>query len=289
MAKLFCLTRRNLALFRSNKMNIMLSVACIPIILGLYILFLRDFLTILVMQGGMDSGPAKEFTDRMIAAGLLVVINTTTCFGIIQICVNDAAEGIRRDFQTAPVSGFTVVSGYWLSGIVISALFTCLTAAAGECYFSLTYGNHLSPETLLHVFLLILFSSCINAGMLLCFAGKLKNTATFSTFANLYGTLAGFLAGAYLPCSFYPKWLKPILFFYPPTQLTSLLRQEYVHDFTAAFEKTMTSNYVSGLYENFGIYLKQNGSLVSVPSQWSVLILSLAVLLFILWAGSLLG
>ena len=89
MKKLAFLVRRNLRLFCSNRLNILLSFASILIVIGIYILFLRDFLLETVTRAGADSAYVEEFTDRFMFSGLLVVINTTTCFGIIQLGVSD--------------------------------------------------------------------------------------------------------------------------------------------------------------------------------------------------------
>lgn len=280
-----CLVRRNTALFLNNKMNILLSAASIPIIISLYAFFLRDFLMDMVFQIGVKEYLVSEFTDRLMFAGLLVVINTTTCFGIIQICVNDGAAGIRKDLLSAPISGFSLLSGYWIASTGVSFAFTSATALAGEFFFSYQYGNEsfLTVAVYGRILGILLFSSCMNSGMLLCFAGKLKNTTTFSTFGNLYGTVLGFLAGAYLPYFFYPEWMKSALLWFPPAQITSILRRTYMSPLMAIIEQKEKPGLMNVLYQSFGIDLKLGGDILAVPSQWSILVIVLAVVLLYLW------
>lgn len=277
------LVQRNIALFLNNRMNILLSFASIPIVISLYVFFLRDFLLGIVGQTGMDAFYVKEFTDRMMFAGLLVVINTTTCFGVLQICVNDSATGIKKDFLTAPISRFSLILGYWITSMVVSSSFTFLTALGGEVFFGYQYSRIVTLEIIIEVMFLILFSSCINSGILLCFAKNLKNTTTFSTFANLYGTVIGFLAGAYLPYYFYPDWLKRILLWFPPTQLTSLLRRSYVRGLQEITQGGQSSGFLKRLYQSFGIELSFGNKQLREPNQWSILIFSLAAILLYLW------
>ncbi|MEF9839948.1 MAG: ABC transporter permease [Lachnospiraceae bacterium] len=283
MRNLQYLVRRNLDLFLNNKLNILLSAASIPIIIGLYVFFLRDFLISMVGQIGLPLGLNKEFTDRMMFAGLLVVMNTTTCFGIMQICVNDTATGIRKDFLVAPITRFSILLGYWISAILVSGFFTYATMLVGEFFFYRMYGKTLSVFTMLYLFLTGLCASGINSGILLCLAKNLKNTTTFSTFANLYGTVLGFLSGSYLPYYFYPKWLKPILFWFPPMQITSILRQWYIKEIKGRMICNSTEALMAEMLQNFGIRLQWDHKLIVLNQQWAILILSLAVLLFYLY------
>lgn len=286
MRSLRFLVQRNIALFLNNRMNIMLSFASIPVVISLYTFFLRDFLTDMVSQTGISPFYVQQLTDRMMFAGLLIVINTTTCFGIIQICVNDMGTGIRKDFLVAPVSPFSILSGYWFTSMLVSCIFTVLTALGGEVFFSFQYSSTLPVFRQLKILMIIMFSSCVNSGILLCFAHKLKSTTTFSTFANLYGTVIGFLAGAYLPYYFYPAWMKSILLWFPPTQLTSIIRREYISIANNWVENGNNPDFLGTVYQNFGVELIHNSRILSVLQQWSILILALAVILLYLWACS---
>lgn len=276
------LVQRNTALFLNNKLNILLSLASIPIVISLYVFFLRDFLMVIVGQSGVHVSYVSEFTDRLMFAGLLVVINTTTCFGIIQICVNDSATGIKKDFLSAPIPPFSILAGYWVTSTFVSFFFTVGTAIAGEVFF----GHHdramMPAGTQMHVLFILLFSSCMNSGILLCFARGIKNTTTFSTFANLYGTVIGFLAGAYLPYYFYPSWLKSILLWFPPTQITSILRREYIGMFQGLTGESR--GITKMIYQNFGVELQVKNHVLAVSQQWSVLVITMAILLLCLWS-----
>lgn len=286
MRSLRFLVQRNIALFLNNKLNIILSFASIPVVVSLYVFFLRDFLTDMVGQSGVSPDYVQQLTDRLMFAGLLIVINTTTCFGIIQICVNDMGTGIRKDFLIAPVTPFLILSGYWLTSMLVSCVFTLLTALGGEIFFTYQYGSTLPLCRQLKVLMIILFSSWINSGILLCFAHKLKSTATFSTFANLYGTVIGFLAGAYLPYYFYPDWMKSMLLWFPPTQLTSIIRREYISVANIWVDTGNRTGFLDAVYQNFGVDLIHKNRILSVLQQWSILIFALAVILLYLWVCS---
>lgn len=280
------LVQRNIDLFLNNKLNILLSFASIPIVVALYVFFLREFLIDIIGQTMIHGEYVEEFTDRFMFGGLLVVINTTTCFGIIQTFVNDAASGIRRDFLAAPVSLFSVLMGYWISAGLVSAVFTYVTVVGGELFFGTFYGNTLPISLMLQILMVTLCSSWLNAGILLCLAKNLQNTTTFSTFANLYGTVIGFLSGSYLPYYFYPEWLTPILFWYPPTQITSILRQIYVDTLLPSMGYGENADTLNRLFKELGIYLMRDHAVLTIPQQCSILLMGFAGILMYLWISS---
>ena len=213
MRQLRVLVGRNLALFLKNRTNVLLCIFSVGIVMGLYVIFLRDFIIQSVTSSGLSIRYVKEFTDRLMVSGLLIVLNTTTCFGIMQLSVEDASTMKQRDFLVAPVSRFQLEIGYWLSSIIVSFVFTTLTFGGSEIYFILVYGNRVNIGVTLKCIATILFSSGMNAGLLLCVMKFMKDTTSFSTFGNLYGMMCGFLAGTYLPYAMYPQKLRSILFY----------------------------------------------------------------------------
>ena len=287
MKKLLYFIRRNLRLFCGNRLNILLSFASVLIVVGIYILFLRDFLLDTVTRAGVESTLVKEFTDRFMLAGLLIVINTTTCFGILQLSVADAETGIRRDYLVAPVSHFSLTLGYWVTAVLISFVFTICTVLGGELFFRMRYHHALSGASLFQAAGTVLFSSMINAAILLCLSRRLKNTATFSTLANLYGTLIGFLAGAYLPYSFYPSWLRGMLFYFPPTLAVSVLRQIYTEHLRIPLARQRPAEFLPALLQSFGIELRLHGASVTMQRQYGLLAFLFLLLMLCLWAGGL--
>lgn len=270
------LIKRNLKLFWRNKLNVLLSIASILIITGLYVIFLRDFIIQIVENSGLLAGQVEEFTDRLILAGLLIVINTTTSFGMMQLSVCDSQKHVKRDYLLALNSRLQLEIGYWCSGILISFGFTFLTLIGEMLFFARFYESPIVWDTLYKGAGILFFSSCMNGGILLCMIRYMKDTASFSTFGNLYGMVCGFLAGAYLPYGVYPKYLREILYYFPPLQLTSMIRRICLADMQDGTRKIGLS-----LYRYFGVELVSKEEIVTVREQWSYLIFTL-ILVFLL-------
>lgn len=273
---------RNITLFLQNKKNVVLSFFSIVIVLGLYAIFLRDFIIQSVLEHGLTMRLASEFTDRMMVGGLLVVLNTTTCFGIMQIRVSDIQMGIKRDYLVAPIKEYQLTIGYWLTGVIVSGFFTCFTLIMSECYFLVQYDNPMTGILLLKAIGMAMLCSVMNCGILMLLTSVIKDTTTFSTFGNLYGMMSGFLAGTYLPYSLYPDSLKKILFFYPPTHLTSIMRRIYLSMYTIGEENPQFVDMKKLLYQNYGVSLTYRGEVCKESLQWILLGVAMALIAFIL-------
>lgn len=277
MRRLKILVGRNLALFLKNKTTVLLCFISIGIVMGLYVIFLRDFIMQSVEDTGLELIYVKEFTDRLMVSGLLIVLNTTTCFGLMQLSVADAASGVQRDFLVAPVTKFQLEVAYWISSVFISFIYTIITLGGAEIYFIISYGNRISMIALIKSIGTIFFSSCMNSGLLLCIMKFMKYTTSFSTFGNLYGMMCGFLAGAYLPYTMYPEYLRNILFYFPPMQLTSIIRQLFLSVYTDG-----AIAIGEPLYKLYGVILTKGNRIITLREQWSYLIFALAVVLLII-------
>lgn len=280
MKQLYYLVLRNCSLFRKNQKNVVLCFVAILIVFGLYIIFLRDFMIQSVETSGLIRTSVHEFTDRLMLSGLLIVVNTTTCFGIMQLCIHDTEVGIRKDYLIAPIRKMQLLFGYWITSIIVSFLYTCLAFFGVLIFCKVQYQMSMNLLRCLQCILLLFISSILNSQLLLCIITFIKDTTTFSTFGNLYGMLVGFLAVTYLPYELYPKWLKQVLIYYPPTHLTSFLRQCFVD----GFEQTSGNGkkLCQYIYQIYGVRLIYKTQICEGNQHILFLLVAFAILLLFL-------
>lgn len=276
MRELRVMISRNIILFLKNRTNVLLCFFAIVTVIVLYVIFLRDFMLQSVRIAGLESFYVNEFTDRLMVSGLLTVINTTTSFGIMQMSVADAAAGVKWDLLVTPITRFKLELGYWITSIFVSFGYSALTFCFTEYCFSVIYENRMSLEMMLKSFGILLFSSWMNSGLLICMIRFMRDTTSFSTFGNLYGMMCGFLAGTYLPYSMYPETLRKVLFCFPPMQLTSIMRQTNLSVFQEDGNVIGTQ-----LYQMYGVQLVKDGYVVAMREQWSFLLVAMAVVLLL--------
>ena len=123
---------------------------------------------------------------------------------------------------------------------------------------------------------ILLFSSWVNSGLLICMIRFMSDTTSFSTFGNLYGMMCGFLAGTYLPYFMYPETLRKVLFYFPTMQLTSIMRQTNLSVIQEDGNVIGTQ-----LYQMYGVQLVKDGYVVAMREQWSFLLVAMAVVLLL--------
>ena len=282
MEQILYIVIRNLSIFRKKRKNLFLCFVAIFIVYGIYVIFLKDFMIQSVSSSGLETSSVHEFTDRLMLSGLLVVVNTTACFGIMQLCIQDEEKGIRRDYLISPITKTQLLISYWVTSVLVSFVYTSFAFIGILFYCYTQYHMILSMRLFIIAILVVFLSSILNSELLLCLITFIKDTTTFSTFGNLYGMLAGFLAGTYLPYSLYPKRLKEILFYYPPTHLTSFMRQIFLSNYETNLKTPYANEISNKLYEIYGIHLFYHNSRCSLKLQFSILIFSFACMLFLL-------
>lgn len=270
MNQLLYFIRRNLRLFCGNRLNILLSFASVLIVIGIYMLFLRDFLLDTVTRAGVESTFVKEFTDRFMLAGLLIVVNTTTCFGILQLSVADTETGIRRDYLVAPVSHFSLTIGYWVTAVLISFFLLYVPYWVGS-YFSYA----LSPCAARHKPLpnsrnrsVFLYDKCRHPPMPLPEAEKYGHI--FHPGKPLWHSNR--LSRRSLSALFLLSQLAARhAFYFPPTQAVSVLRQLYTEHLRIPLAQHRPAEFLPALLQSFGIELRLHGSCVAMQRQYGLM------------------
>ena len=68
--------------------------------------------------------------------------------------------------------------------------------------------------------------------------------------------------------SFYPSWLRGMLFYFPPTQAVSVLRQLYTEHLRIPLAQHRPAEFLPALLQSFGIELRLHGSCVAMQRQY---------------------
>ncbi|MDO5520066.1 MAG: hypothetical protein Q4G58_06200 [bacterium] len=272
---------RNLSAFLDNKNNIILSCLAVAGIMSLYFIFLRDFMFQMVEDRGIPAAQRGVISDRLMVGGLLSIVSAATCLSGMQQRILDKQTGSLHKELAFPISNTSLAFGYVLSSAAISTSYTVLTYILYEFYFYYRYGSELASETAVVILAFIKFASLINAAVLYILTDWIESKADFSSFANLYGTIIGFLAGAYLPYFFYGSWIRRLLFFLPATQMTSIFRQLVLTDLLSGLRPDLNVSQIEHFKRSFGIYLKDLTETDTVESQFQYQLLVVELLLLL--------
>lgn len=211
---------RNLKLFFKNRAGVFFSVLGPLIVLGLYVLFLKQN-----MISAWSAVPhAKKLLDPWLIGGMLAVTAMTTTLSGLRQLVDDQ-EHAAVDFEITPLSPFVRQIGYFLSATIIGILMQLVVFCVDMLYFGWTDGVSFTTSTIIKVvgliFLNAIVAACLNGLLVSLF----KTRNSLSTFETIIGTLSGFLAGIYVPIGNLPETAQTLIKFYPGAYSASLYRR----------------------------------------------------------------
>lgn len=222
---MICLYLRHMLLVFRDKTNLLLSFASAFVILGLYALFIRDFMLDAVRACGIADSYSRSFVDSLMLSGLIIVVGATANLGTVGIYIRDKETGKNRDFLTAPVRRGAVFGSYLAAGVTMSLLVMGLVFVLSVAILNQVYDVHYERNKLLLAVGVLILSAILSNLVLFAIALFLKTGASFSSFGNLYGVAIGFLTGVYIPIGYYPEGIQTAAAFFPMGQTTALLRQ----------------------------------------------------------------
>ena len=109
MKRLLAFTQRNLMVYLKNKSSIFFSVLTSVIVLGLYLLFLRDNYTQPLievadqMSLGLSAKDISLLSDEVIIAATISLSTITIPVTVLQNVVNDKEKRIDYDILSSPL------------------------------------------------------------------------------------------------------------------------------------------------------------------------------------------
>lgn len=253
MNNMIHLLNRHLHLFIKRPSSLFLAIVSACVILGLYFLFIKDFM-IIALQDKEIITYSEQIVDCIMCAGLLVVVNATSTLSILSLYIQDKVKGIIKDFYISPTSNTSIITSYLLASILTSLFISLFCVCLIQLYFYYKYTFILSATNYLHVFSILILSSCFASLLLFALSICIQSYSAYTSIANLVSVLIGFINAVYIPIGMYPDIIVNTLNYFPLTKLTSLMRYLYTQSIFLKCEQVYTSNAVNFIQDHFGIY-----------------------------------
>ena len=272
------LVHRHLKLFLKDMSNVFLCLLSAIVILGLYALFIRDFMIDAITIMNIELSNVHEFVDSLMSCGLIIVVGCTGALPISCRYVNDKTSGIIDDFYVSPVSRTSIFFSYHVAAFICSLFLSVFTLCIVNGFFIYQYSMIISINRWLFTFLIIFLSAIVSSNLMMLGTLFFKSSHAYSSFANLVGVILGFLAGVYIPIGYYPQTIRNILYYFPLAQTTGMLKLRLVESYIPSH---IDANLLDEFYLRFGCTLSYNQSIASLDQQFILVMLSIG-LLFIL-------
>lgn len=275
---LWLLTRRNLKIFLKDKANVFFSLLAPLIVLALYILFLgrvqEDGLLSALESMGVTGGREEigAFCDSWMLAGAMSCACITVPLCACGIMIQDKTRGISADLMVSPVARWVTPAAYFCSvlaaGLVIGAivLAVCFIWLAASGMWLLSVADVFGCIGTLIV-------SVISSSTLLVFVvGFFRSQGAFTALNVIFGTVIGFLIGAYMPITYFPDVIQKFTFFIPGSYTAGLFRNFMMRGALERISENLSPVFAETLKGEFSFTFDFFGAEVGIPAMFVVLV-----------------
>ena len=280
---LWMLTRRNLKIFLKDKANVFFSLLAPLIVLALYALFLgrvqADGLLAALQEMGVAGGESevRAFCDSWMLAGSVSCACITVPLCACGVMVTDRSRGISADLRVAPLHSWVPSAAYFLAvvaaglaiGAVVLAVCFIWLAAAGAGALTVAGGFRCIGALVLSVL-------CSSA-LLVFVVGFIRSQGAFTGLNIIFGTVVGFLIGAYMPITYFPKGVQYFTLFIPGSYTAGLFRNFMMGGALERIADTLSPAFADSLRSEFSLTFDFFGAQVGVPAMACVLAVCTAV------------
>lgn len=282
MNEILELTKRNVKIFLRDKTAVFFSFLSIIILLGLYMLFLKNAYTVKEMTDVLSKNQTTFFTFSLLMSGVLVINTLTLSLGNLGNIVNDFDQRLMDAFVITPVKKIKIILAYYFSSFLITVFFTLVLWFLTILIIGLMTTYWYGIGIIVSVTGILILYTFISSAVMIFITTFIKSTNAFGAVAGIFGTVVGFMCGIYMPLSILPKAIRNISSLLPFTHMTILLKQlltkQSLQEFSTVFPAEVIDNIRSSFVINeipvFGLYIKMGWLLV-----FSVLLAVLCIFL----------
>lgn len=268
---ILALTNRNWKLFYRDRGTVLFSLLGPIIIVLLYVFFLKGTVT----EGlTVADGTSDYLVDSWIMAGIIASATVTTCLSGYGTMIRDREDGIAKDFDTSPVSKWSVIGGYLLNSMVIGTAMSIISFVIAEIYIVMNGGSLVSPLEALQILGTIVSAVFSAAGLVGLLSSFIESEGAFSGANIAIGAAIGFLVGAYIPIGGLPDGVQSVIKLLPASHAARVLRVIMMDEPTAAAFEDAPAQAVEQFNTEMGVSFQIGDHVVTMADSIGYLLLS---------------
>lgn len=275
------MAKRNLKLFFLDKAGVFFSLLAPLIVLVLYILFLRDVQIDSITAGfegtTLDTKRVAAFIDSWMISGTVSIACLTVSLSACTTMVTDRTRGINKDGLASPVKNWSIKLSYFISNYVITVMICLIVLFIGFIYIAATGGWAVSVGEVFGLIGTVLFSA-LSATLLMCFiAYFIKTEAVMGAVVGIMSAMLGFLLGAYMPLSTFPKAIQIICGIIPGTHATGIFKNLFMTGALNSLTEGLPVEAVGEIKDTFGMNVNFFGTNLGVGGMVAVVAVSIVI------------
>lgn len=276
-------TSRNLKVFLKDRANVFFSLLAPLIVLALYVLFLGRLqsdgmlasLEEMNVTGAEDA--VRAFCDSWMLVGVMASASITVPLCACGIMVQDKSRGISADLLASPVPRWLPPAAYFLSVVAAGLVIGIIVLAVCFVWLAASGSWFLSFADVLGCIGTLLLSVLSSSTMLVFVVGFFRSQGAFTGLNIIFGTVVGFLIGAYMPITYFPKGVQYFTLFIPGSYTAGLFRNFMMGGALERIADTLSPAFADSLRSEFSLTFDFFGAQVGVPAMACVLAACTAV------------
>lgn len=228
---LFNLVLRSLKIFLSDKTGVFFSLLAPLIVLILYLLFLKDIqldsIRSMFVGVPVDEELLENIVNNWMLAGVVSVACVTVSFSAQELLVKDCETGVIADIKASPVARSVIDASYFVSNFAITLCICGVVLAVSLVYVAISGWTLSFGDVAGAVGLLVM--SALSASLITGFIARfVKTSSQHGALVGIVSAAIGFLMGAYMPISVFPKAVQYVTLFVPGTYSAALYRELFM-------------------------------------------------------------
>jgi len=224
------MTIRNVKVYMKNKMTIIMSMMAQIIILGLFVLFLRQTYTDSVksaldqLQNLLSDNDINAIINSWMVSGVIGTSVITVALNSLSVMVEDKEKKISYDYGASPVKGYIVVLSYFTGAVINTFIVSAILLTLGLIFLTADGTISYSVTDLLRVYGLTALGTVSATIILMFIASFFKKNSTHSAFGVMVSAAIGFIIGAYIPVSEFDSSVQTAVNLVPGSQIAGMIR-----------------------------------------------------------------
>lgn len=288
MKTLIQLIKRNIKIFLRDKMGVFFSLLAPIIVLMLFILFLGDIqadsaeniVNEYLGEGVVATKYIKALVNSWMVAGVIGVGCLTVALSALVVIIRDRETKVCNDYIASPVKRSTVNLAYFLGVFIVTVVIMLIVTIVALLYLVISNNYYLSFGDLLATIGLVILGCASSSLILMVLTLFIKTEGTHGAFTGIVCAVSGFLIGAYMPVSIFPKPIQYISNLLPGSHVSGLLRRTLLNGVMGHISESGEAA-TSVLSEYFSLELNFFGKTIETSGMLIYLVASTIVFLVV--------
>lgn len=224
------MTIRNLKVYFKDRMAIIFSMLTPIIVLGLYLIFLKDTYVSSIqanisgLENLISDTDIQMIVNAWLVAGVIGTSVVTVALNSLSVIVTDKQNQIDYDYNASPVKSSTVFLSYFTGAFLNTLIISFILLTAGLAFIAVTGGFCYSVIDIITIYGLTALGALSGTLVLMVFASFFKKTSTLNAFSVLVSAGIGFVIGAYIPVSQFDESVQNVVNLVPGSQIAGMMR-----------------------------------------------------------------